>query len=1406
MADQNVTHLEAFLDFQSNHADMFKEFETAGDRTIEAIEKGLNKAIGGLRGTGTDTIETFKEVAKSIGLFKADIEDIRSDNLKEPLSGFQDKDIVLMKDFNKQLENVKENVDLKNKGHKLQNKLLETDLGLISDQADSMEEINQLINDQNKLRKDGLDVSRKAYNIAWMMVDAIWAADQATQNFITTNFRMYGSQYQLTQQALELAAATGQTTDKALEAVAALSNLATPKEQMKDLSETILEANTYLGVGIGELAEFSRQNRFAGGDVKSFNRIIGYSADAMKTYGLNSSDVGRILGDTTISMFDLYMSMGQFGTRTKDEAGKFLTSMELMKKAQLSFEGMAKRMGFAAGVGASAIAALANPKNITSIRMMAEELGIAINGSEDLLASLPAITSGMLGALDINLDMIKAFKTNAAGGEALSNYVQSIMDRTGLAKDQVILMLEIAEEMKAAGKDVKNFAQVEEYMKAKNAAEAYKEAMKTLTGQVGLIVNKLNAFANMINVVIGQGLMEWMETLQPLFDVMTKSISRVVKGIKDFAAKNPGAAKTIRMIASALLVVVIALTTFSAVSKAAAAANTLLGLSFKMSPIGAFIALVIALAASLVYLYENFEDVRYVVDKLNNYFFYFRQNLERVVEIMQPVIDFTKQYFHYLVENLSGANGSLAQFSSVIASLAIGAFILRIGKIGKVFSKFKGWIAPGKKSIDQFSAFTKQKGGLISSTFTKIGEALKGVFKGIIDGIIYVIGKLGDMLKAVFDALAKVADGVGKVMKNLVKRLTPKDIAAYIGLGVAFYIVALAAEKFAQAAQLVAADLGPMLVAMSALVVMLGLMGAMIVGFGKMAQGSFVGIAIFIGAMFALSLIALIVAKAFQILAPPLNSIIDTLSNASGRAILSSGLALSLVLATLGIVGAAVFMPLIWLAGALVVFSAALQLFGQATQANMPLIDKFIVFVNNVLVGVFDILTKAIDAAERVITKIVDAMTSMFTTLMTAGDIDVMAIVALGAAIFAFSIEGALAVPGLMALSTALHYLEPKITSIVETMQKYAALPPGLMMSMVNDFAAASKMMDSVGTTIKGAFSAAGEAISGFFSSAEPADLFQQVNMLGQVGNALKISSMNILVGAVNLAKSSAVLVGSGLMQAMEQIKDFSTTISSKINITPFVSSMAALVLALGFLAPSMVAAGEDLRNSNESLISAFGAIAPSMFTAGDDLYVSTEYLATAMRSISPSIVAAGDDLQVSTEYLAAAIRSIAPSMVIAGDNLQISTDYLTSALGSIAPSVAVVGESLEQSVAQVINPIDSITTAIQNLNEAIIELTGNSLTNLSRLGPALQGIFERGISSVKAETINTVQMTTDSDGGAYNTPDKKDPMKMVVDKLDAIKQQDLELNTKMLALMDAQLSEMRNRSNISTSYNAWVS
>lgn len=1418
MADPNITHLEAFLDFQSNHSEMFKDFNAASDTTIEAVEKGMNKAISGLRGVGTKTVETFKSVAKSLGLYKSDIEEIRADNLKEPLSGFQDKDMKLIKEFNEELQNVIKNVDLKNKGHNLQNKLLTTDRDLISDQSDQItninkliddqtkmlatdrdlisdqsghvadinqfmnsqakilstisklisgqaaytnninqsmssqsktlginnklisgqaghanninqsinnqnkalkinnnllssqaghvDDVNQLMNNQNRAMRDSLELNKKAYNLAWMVLDAIWAADQATQNFITTNFRLYGSQYELTQQSLELAAATGQTADKAIEAVAALSNLATPKEQMKDLSETILQANTYLGVGIAELAEFSRQNRFAGGDVKSFNRMIGYSADAMKTYGLNSSDVGKILGDTNVSMFDLYMSMGQFGTRTKDEAGKFLTSMELMKKAQLSFEGMAKRMGYAAGTGANAIAALADPKKSGYVRAMAESMGLAINGAEDLLASLPAVTSGFMESANISLDMIKAYKSGAMEGTALSGYVESLMAQTGLAKDQILLMLEVADEMKAAGKDVRDFAQVEAYMKAKNAAEAYKEAMSTLTGQVGLIVNKLNAFANMINVVIGQGLMEWMQELQPLFDIITESISSVVKGIKEFAAKNPGLAKTIRMAASAILFLVVALTTYSMVSKMATMANTLLSFSFKMSPIGMFITLVIALAVGLVYLYENFEDVRFVVDKLNNYFHYLKENVKSFIEMIQPAIDKLGNTFHYFKENLSGANGTLAMFASIISTIAIGAFIVRVSRIRKVFSSFKDWISPGEKAIDQFSAFTNKKGGEVTGIFGRIGQALKSVFTAIVDGIIFVIGKLGDLLKAVFDALAKVAEGISKVIKNLVKDITFKDIAVYIGLGIAFYIIAKAATVFANAAKIVADNLGPMLVAMAALVLVIGLLGFTIVTLGKMAQGSFVGIAIVIGALFALSLIALILANAMEILAPPLNSVIKTLSESSGSNILGSGLALAVALSVLGAVGLAVFVPLLLLSGALTAFSGALSIFGSVTKSIMPQIEMFEKFVKDVLASVFDVMTKAIEAAERVIFKIVDSLSAMFIQLALMTSLDPMALVGLGAAIFAFSVEGGLAAPGLIALSTALSYLEPKITSMVQTMQKYAALPPGLMMSMVNDFAAASSLMDSVGTTIKGAFSAAGAAIAGLFGSSEPVDMFNQINMLSQIGLALKTASLSIMDGSKNLAVAAAVLAESGFLQIMDQIKSFASVISSGVNIAPFIASMGVLAFSLSAIAPNMLAAGD----------------------------------------------------------------------------------------------------SLEKSTAQIISPIDSITAAIQKLNEAILDLANNSLTNLSRLGPALQGVFEKGIGPVNAETINNVQMTTESDGGTFDTPDKKDPMKMVIAKLDAMKKQDHEYNTKMLGLMDAQLSEMRNRSNISTSYNAWVS
>lgn len=1111
--NEDVTKLNFFVNFESDIESVCKNLKEQFKDLNDEVEQNFNKVLadsGTNLKTSNEIVTQLSEQMLGIGETFRDLADDKVKNAAR----FDDEDLKSVKELQDGLDGIVDTVGEKNKRHKKQNELLEKDNLLLGQQSQLLDGINnEIARSAKELGVSTAELSRgvKLYE---GMLSAIYLADRATQNFITTNYRLYDSQYGLAQQSRELTLQTGMSSSNAIKAVKALSDMSTPKGQMAALAKTILEANNYLGVSIDRLAEFSRITRLAGGDVNAFNRMMLYSSEVMRKYGLTTSEVEASLLLTSTAVNKVAIAFGKMAGTTRDANGKLITSFELFNQARLEYAGAAKAIGEDSKLMSEALDAFLDPNKFYIFQGEASRLAMAFKTPEERMRALPAIVDNVAKEFQIPLDKINDMSIDPAIKSAM---LKPAAEYLGITEDQYLAQLRLSEAMKQTGVNLSDITQVDAFLKAKNQGiDPFNESMYTLTGLLEALSSKFDALYDIINSTLGKGIMEIYLLAKPALDLMFEGASLIIGAFKDFAKENPLLAKSIRMVASGLLVGTVAFASMSKAITLTKNAMSMLNLSFKILNLNPTMLAISLVVLGFVALYESSEDFRYMIKSLTDYIKEFKSVLTAVRE---TIIGFKIQINEFLdLHPVVGAFfKSLLNPGSLAKIILLGALFKTLsGSMGSIFNKLSfGFLKFGKSSSTAASSVSKS-GGLISKAFDGLIGIFGRVLNAIKDLVVQLLKAIQEIVKGVMSIIDEIAKGINKVLISITNNLDPKRLLAIGVLSVSFYVLAQAMSVFVDAASRVAKDLGPMLVAMASLTVAIALMGVTLVALGSVAQGPvLLGIAAVAAGILVLSAAAYVAALAFEVFAPAFKIVIDTLSGADAGNIIKTFAALAGGMVLLG-VSSIVAPGIITASGALLLLTGAILAFNKV----MPGLEPILKLASKAIDTFASLFIKSLDAVERVINKVIESMESLITSLSGLGGMDVLVLAGLGAALFAFSVSGLLSVPGLMALSAALYYLAPKISDIVESLAKYAQLPAGIFKNLANDLSNSSNLMSNMSNTITAAFGTAGAAISGFFSGMSPEQLISKAQILKFFGDTIGTASQSISSGVTSLVGS----------------------------------------------------------------------------------------------------------------------------------------------------------------------------------------------------------------------------------------------------------------------------------------------
>lgn len=347
----------------------------------------------------------------------------------------------------------------------------------------SLFEFNKMLDDKNKKHDDENDKLKKETKTWGDIANAVMGVvrffadiDKGTENFITSNFRLYGSQQELLNSTRMLSMELGITSDKAIETIKSLAEAATPIEDMAKLAKAIGTATRTTGASGAVLADFARKMRVAGLSGEVTAKTIEELTNRMKKFGLSTQDVNAILGMGEDAFVKYRLQYG-------DAAVGDMVSLQAQMAA------MAKEAGFSADVVTSLFNKLADPR--AAIRFAAgtgmninniEDMNVALNKAGEQLAELKASRDAALAARD------------DAGAANFGFQMEAMAEKFGISVTQAYLLAQRFETLKKrmaeAGKDMNNLNDVLS-MQKQLADELREESLNTLTGQLTVLMGKL---------------------------------------------------------------------------------------------------------------------------------------------------------------------------------------------------------------------------------------------------------------------------------------------------------------------------------------------------------------------------------------------------------------------------------------------------------------------------------------------------------------------------------------------------------------------------------------------------------------------------------------------------------------------------------------------------------------------------------------------------------------------------------------------------------------------------------------------------------------------------------------------------------------------------------------------------
>lgn len=460
-------------------ADLSKSFVTVDvtSAKVESTLKDATKEITDQYDVGKDSLAQNKKLLE-----------LKEDSFKnhEKINESLEKDVEFHDLIEHKLLAINDAIKRKNDGHRLQNELLENDEDLLTNIGALLDKNNGRV-EKNVLTWAAVAATMRAI---WGLIKS---ADADTERFVTTNFRLYGSQQQIVQGVRQLTMEHGLFAEQAMEVYQALGNLRVPRDQIDGLAVSIARAHRYTGASIQSLATFSQRMTVAGRNAQDVERQMVWVSNAMRRFGLNSEDVTRILGDTSISVQDL---MGTFGGAPQ--------TLEQFNQLRLTLAGVAR----SAGLSTESAGNFANMLARGGIELAKFEslAGMSISTMDDM--NMAQIRAGR--SIDEQITQLENLRNTGAITATDFAINMDALARVYYNGDRQAMQLsrrvgQLANNLNLTGDSAAELDQIMQHL-SNEAIDPFSEANQTLTAQLRILGSYISSFISSV--------------LQPLADAL----------------------------------------------------------------------------------------------------------------------------------------------------------------------------------------------------------------------------------------------------------------------------------------------------------------------------------------------------------------------------------------------------------------------------------------------------------------------------------------------------------------------------------------------------------------------------------------------------------------------------------------------------------------------------------------------------------------------------------------------------------------------------------------------------------------------------------------------------------------------------------------------------------------------
>lgn len=513
--------LNAFLGSISNIEQKIMDMTKVATNNINTIIgsvvndiQQLQNVTNSLQVKPTTDIDGEERIVELAGELQYELRDIK--DLRSQIGEFQNNSLEVAVKEQKQLDEfvetfstIHDTIDDKNKLHKVELDLVKDEKNVIDNMSNSWLNVADNVGNING---QYANTARSLRQIS----DLLMLIDEEANNFITTNYRIYGSQQDIAQQARKLVIEYGMLRQETIEAMEVLGNMRMPVNELERYAQSIAKANRYTGVSIPSLSSYASRMRQVEMSAINIERQLEFTSEAMRKFGLDTSDVNGILNNTTRSAMEFeLMFRGDI-------------QMEKYDQLRMVVAGLGKQFGMTAEDTNLLFNTLEDP----SKRMLFEQFaGQAINSVEDLAVAIN--NSGKRAAI-----YIQQLERQNLSAIELQIELDAVSEAYGFGSTKAMLMAaKLSETADKMGLNIGNAQELNKILQQaqRDGIDPFSEANSTLSMQFEILRDRGAALISYVLQPLSDMLLVVLKTINSTIDVIidfAKSINKVIKDVE----------------------------------------------------------------------------------------------------------------------------------------------------------------------------------------------------------------------------------------------------------------------------------------------------------------------------------------------------------------------------------------------------------------------------------------------------------------------------------------------------------------------------------------------------------------------------------------------------------------------------------------------------------------------------------------------------------------------------------------------------------------------------------------------------------------------------------------------------------------------------------------------------------